>query len=335
MLKSLLRGAFALVKWSLCGVGAIALLLTAMVASPLQRPPELQSISKSRGTVDLSTLPAIERFQARDGTALGFRHYAAGAPSSGRGAIVIHGSAGSSAGSIHALSMALAAHGVETWAVDIRGHGTSGTRGDIGYVGQLEDDLADFVADIRKTSPPLPLTLLGHSAGGGFALRVAGSPIQNLFERTVLIAPYLGHDAPTNWPNSGGWANADTPRIIGLMALRAIGISCCEALPVLAYAVPPNSEKNLVPTYTDRLMRNFATRDYRSDLAAAKRPITIFSGAEDELMIADKYADAAHAVAPSVDVKLIEGLNHIGIVSAPKAVTAIAEDVATRRQAGS
>jgi hypothetical protein len=90
-----------------------------------------------------------------------------------------------------------------------------------------------------------------------------------------------------------------------------------------------------VPTYSDRLMRNFATRNYRSDLAAAKRPITIFSGAEDELMIADKYAETAHAVAPSVDVKLIEGLDHIGIVSAPKAVSAIAEDVATRTQAGS
>ena len=50
--------------------------------------------------------------------------------------------------------------------------------------------------------PSAPLTLIGHSAGGGFALRVAGSPIQNLFERTILLAPYLGYDAPTNKPNS-------------------------------------------------------------------------------------------------------------------------------------
>ena len=74
---------------------------------------------------------------------------------------------------------------------------------------------------VRKTAPTAPLTLVGHSSGGGFALRVAGSPIQNLFERTVLLAPYLGYDAPTTRPNSGGWANADIPRIIGLMALRA------------------------------------------------------------------------------------------------------------------
>ena len=142
--------------------------------------------------------------------------------------------------------------------MDIRGHGASGTRGDIAYVGQLEDDLADFVAEIRKINPAAPLTLIGHSAGGGFALRVAGSPIQNLFARTVLLAPYLGYTAPTNQPNSGGWASADIPRIIALMVLRGIGIDCCEALPTLAFAVPPNSAQSLVPTYTDRLMRNFA-----------------------------------------------------------------------------
>ena len=45
-------------------------------------------------------------------------------------------------------------------------------------------------------------------------------------------------------------------------------------------------------------------------------------------MLADKYADAVHAIAPSVDVKLIDGINHMGIVSAPKAVSEVADDVA-------
>ena len=289
-----------------------------------------------RGTVDMSSLPVAERFQARDGSALGFRHYPLAGASTGRAAIVVHGSSGSSGGTIHALSAALAARGVETWAVDIRGHGTSGTRGDIGYVGQLEDDLSDFVAVIRKTAPTAPLTLVGHSSGGGFALRVAASPIQQLFERTVLLAPYLGYDAPTSRPNSGGWANADIPRIVGLLALRKAGITCCEALPVLAFAVPPNSEKNLVATYTDRLMRNFAVNgDFRRDLANAAGPLTIISGADDELMFADKYAEAVRGARTPVDVKLIDGINHMGIVSVPRAVSAVADDVATRGSAGS
>jgi alpha-beta hydrolase superfamily lysophospholipase len=300
-----------------------------MIATPLIAPPELRSISAVRGTVDMSTLPAIERFQARDGTALGFRHYAAVGPSTGRAAVVVHGSSGSSGNTIHALSSALAQRGVESYAIDVRGHGVSGTRGDIGYIGQLEDDLADFVAEIRKDNAKAPLTLIGHSAGGGFALRVAGSKIQNLFVRTVLLAPYLGYNAPTNQPSSGGWANADTPRIIALMLLRSVGIVCCDALPVVAFAVPWNSAKALVPAYTERLRSNFGVhRDFRSDLAAATSPITIYSGVNDELMIAAGYVEAVRGVTPPVEVKLIEGVNHMAIVSAPGAVKTIAEDVA-------
>ncbi|MDA9434521.1 alpha/beta hydrolase [Bradyrhizobium sp. CCBAU 51627] len=331
MATRLLRGVLGLFKWGLCAVGAVALIFTALIATPLQRPPEMRSVSSSVKGVDMSTLPALERFQARDGTWLGYRHYAAGGAATRRGAIFIHGSSGSSGTINHALTAAMAAHGVETWALDIRGHGASGTRGDIGYVGQLEDDLVDFVAHVRKSAPDLPLTLVGHSAGAGFALRVAATPIiQDMFVRTVLVAPYLGYDAPTNRPHSGGWANADIPRFLGLTALRKIGIDCCSQLPVLAFAVPASSEAILTPTYSDRLMRNFATRGYRLDLPRVTHPMTIFGGTEDEMMISGKYAEAVQVIKPDVDVKLIEGVNHMGIVTNPKAVNAIAEDAATR-----
>ncbi|WFU73700.1 alpha/beta fold hydrolase [Bradyrhizobium sp. CB2312] len=327
----LLRGVLNGLKWVLCAVGGVALILAAMIATPLERPPELRSVSDSSKGIDWSTLPPLERFQARDGTWIGFRHYAPNGPATDRGAIFIHGSSGSSGTVNHALTHAIAARGVETWALDICGHGGSGTRGDIGYVGQLEDDLVDFVAHVRKSAPDLPLTLVGHSAGAGFSLRVAATPImQDMFVRTVLLAPYLGYDAPTNKPHSGGWANADVPRVLGLAALRKLGIDCCSQLTVLAFAVRPDFEKILVSTYSDRLMRNFATRGYRVDLPAATHPITIFGGAEDEMMISDKYAETVQAIKPSVDVKVLDGINHMGIVTNPKAISVIADDVATR-----
>ena len=39
-------------------------------------------------------------------------------------------------------------------------------------------------------------------------------------------------------------------------------------------------------------------------------------------MLADKYAEAVRGIAPAVEVKLIDGVNHMGIVSDPKAVSA-------------
>ena len=227
----------------------------------------------ARGTVDLTSLPAIERFQARDGTWLGFRHYARErARRRAACAIVVHGSSGSSGGTIHALSQALAARGVETFAVDIRGHGASGTRGDIGYVGQLEDDLADFVAVVRKTAPTAPLTLVGHSSGGGFALRVAARR-----SRTCSSAPCCSRpiSATTRRPrgrNSGGWANADIPRIIGAggAAQRSASTAAtrCRCSPSRCRRI---RRRFLTATYTDRLMRNFAVRDYRARSSPRRR----------------------------------------------------------------
>jgi alpha-beta hydrolase superfamily lysophospholipase len=333
LLKWLFWFPLSLVQWALCIVGAAALILVAMIATPVPPIPELRSVSETAKAVDRSTMPALDHFAARDGTTLTYRHYPARGPSAGPIAILVHGSSGSSP-SVHGLADALAAHGVETFAPDIRGHGGSGTRGDIGHLGQLEDDMADLVALVRKTNPDAPITLLGHSAGGGFALRVASSPIQNLFARTVLLAPYLGYDAPTNRPNSGDWASPDIPRILALAALRTVGINWCDSLPVLGFAVPPNMESILVSAYSFRLMRNFATRGYKADFAATTRPVSLIAGADDELMLSGKYADAVHEVAPKVDVKLIDGVNHMSLLSDPKAVSAIAEDVAKRGMAG-
>jgi alpha-beta hydrolase superfamily lysophospholipase len=306
-------------------IGLAALLLAGMIASPVRRPPELMSVSKTAGAVDRSTMPGLDRFHARDGTELAYRHYPARSPATGQIAIVVHGSSGSSV-AVHALADALAKRGVETYAPDMRGHGGSGTRGDIVYLGQLEDDFSDFVGEIRKVHPVAPLTLLGHSSGGGFALRIAGSPIQNLFVRTVLLSPYLGYDAPSSRQNAGGWASPDLPRFFGLSMLRRLGIVCCESLPTIAFAVGPNTSAILAATYSYRLMRNFgATRDYREDLAAATKPVAVFAGAADELMFPDKYSEA---VGPRATVRLIDGVNHMGILSDPTAVSAIADDVA-------
>jgi alpha-beta hydrolase superfamily lysophospholipase len=175
-------------RWALTIVGLAAVALGVMLATPLKGVPVLESISRTDRAVDRSDLPAVNRFQARDGTTLGYRHYPAHQPAVPRAAVLVHGSSGSSI-AVHALAKALAAVGVETFAPDIRGHGVSGTRGDIGYLGQLQDDIADFVSEIRKTRPDVPLTLLGHSAGGGFVLRVIASQVGAQFERAIMIAP--------------------------------------------------------------------------------------------------------------------------------------------------
>ena len=103
MSKSLIRGCFRTLKGLFCLCGAIAVLFTTLLATPLASLPELRSISVTARAVDRSTMPRFELFQARDGTELAYRHYPAGAAAVDRVAVLVHGSSGSSA-SVHALA---------------------------------------------------------------------------------------------------------------------------------------------------------------------------------------------------------------------------------------
>ncbi len=58
--------------------------------------------------------------------------------------------------------------------LDLRGHGW-GRSGDLDYVDQLEHDLADLIELLAQQGLAKRGIVLGFSAGGGFALRFAGS----------------------------------------------------------------------------------------------------------------------------------------------------------------
>lgn len=318
------------VRWLFAAIGVVALVLAAMIAVPVTRPAALPFIADAVRDADKQDIPPLRTFRARDGSHLSYRHYAANAQSTGRVAVLIHGSSGSSL-AMHPLAKALAARGVESFVPDIRGHGASGTLGDIGYIGQLDDDMADLVAHIRASGVSTPLTLVGHSSGGGFALRVAGSANQKLFVRTVLLSPMLGITSPSTRENAGGWASPSIPRIIGLIILRNAGLICCEGLPVVAFATPEKLQNVLTSQYSFRLLVNFgARRDYQANLNDVKGPLTLIAGANDELMFADKYAEAVKGTAAKIDIRILNGANHMDVVSSARFTDVVAQDVATR-----
>jgi pimeloyl-ACP methyl ester carboxylesterase len=312
--------------WPLALVGVAALALGAMLAAPLTAPPALASVHAGAMAIGEEGKPELSRFQARDGTWLAYRLYPANGPAD-RLAILAHGSSASS-DEMKAVAKSLAANGVAVAAIDVRGHGASGSRGDIAYIGQLDDDLADLVAHLRESFPAARLMLVGHSSGGGFALRVAASPLGAAFDKFVLLAPYLGYRAPTNRPSEGAgrWAEPDMPRILALAALRRLGVDWAEGLPVVAFAVKPEAAKFVTPRYSFRLLANYGPpADWQGALRSAAGRIDLIAGENDELMDASAYRSA---VAPlGVSVTLLPGVDHVGIVCAPEALAAVVASV--------
>ena len=318
---------FSAFCWLLAAIGLVAIVLVALLAVPVSRPPELPSIRAGAVAIDQSGLPSLSYFHARDGTSLAYRLYPAVDGNTQKIAIVIHGSAGHSTG-VNQIAKRLAAGNYMTVAPDIRGHGASGTRGDIGYLGQLDNDLQDFLAEMRHEHRDAHFSLLGFSAGGGFALRVAAGKLAADFDRLVLLSPYLGYDAPSSRTSKGSaqWADADIPRIIALLMLRRLHFRCCEALPVIAFALRPGAEKLVTTRYSFRLLANFGPPP---DLSAAfrrlKMPTTIIAGADDELMLSDKYSDIVSGIEPAIPVKIVPGLGHMDMLHAPAAIDAISD----------
>jgi pimeloyl-ACP methyl ester carboxylesterase len=226
---------------------------------------------------------------------------------------------------VHGFAKALQVAGITVYAPDTRGHGGSGRNGDIDYVGQLEDDLADLLSATPSPAAGGKRVLIGHSSGGGFVLRVAGGPIGERFDGYLLIAPFLRHDAPTTRPGTGGWAAPSVPRILGLAVLSQLGLHWFEGLPVISFAVAP---QDLNPTrtasYSFRLWVNFAPhRDWQADLRGIRRPAMVLVGANDELFVADRFRPAIQTERSDIPVEVLPGLDHMGPMITPQGRAAV------------
>lgn len=307
------------------GVAVVSVLLAlAVVFGAPQQPPPMESINASFRSVDFSDLAQPQHYTARDGARLAFRDYASTTSPAKGSAVLIHGSSASSS-SLHILAKGLAQTGYTIYALDIRGHGESGPKGQITYIGQLEDDVEDFLEAVQ---PAGPKTLVGFSSGGGFALRFAASSRQELFDQYVLLAPFIHRDAPTYRPGSGGWVATGVPRIIALTVLNRFGITRFNTLPVLAFALTTEAQQFLTPTYSYALATNFrAHDDYRADIGAAEQPLDILVGQDDEVLHADQFSAMFEEARRPVPVTLLPGIGHIDITLQPAAIQAITETV--------
>ena len=309
--------------WLLIGFIIIicAGIAVAIALSSPKSPPIMESIAVPFRSMNFSKLPPLSRYSARDGAQLAYRVYPA--PHSKQTVVLIHGSSGSSRG-MHVLAGYLQGQGIEVYAPDMRGHGESGSKGDIAYVGQLEDDLEDFVNHVLKGKQDV--ILVGFSAGGGFALRFAGSNRQKLFAHYVLLAPFLRYDAPTTRPNNSEWANASVPRIIGLSLLGPIGKKWLGHLPVLAFAIDPKTVQYQTATYSYRLWSNFGPHyNYKADMKAAKQPITVLVGKDDELFYPQKYLPVFAGSQPHAEIIIVPDVGHITLTTERAGVSAIAK----------
>ncbi|MBV9618242.1 MAG: alpha/beta fold hydrolase [Verrucomicrobia bacterium] len=286
--------------------------------------PPMASVNDPFKSVDFSDLPALQHYTAEDGTALAYRVYNPTGATPLGSVVLIHGSAGGGS-SMHVLAKGLANAGYAAYAPDIRGHGASGTKGKIKYIGQLEDDLDSFV---RTVSPPNPITLAGFSSGGGFVLRFAGSPRQDEFKSYLLLSPYLNEKAPNIRPSSGGWVDVGIPRIITLSILNQFGVRIFNDLPVIRFALRDEEKSLLTPEYSFALATNFGPqRDYEANIRAVHQPCAVLAGKDDESFVTENLEGIFRKQGKDWPVTLLPGIGHIALTLDPRAINAAIDTV--------
>jgi len=311
------------VIWIFVGIVFVAavILAAAIGLSGPKAPAGVASLAAPFRTMDFKTLPPASFYTARDGVKLAFRAYPAAEAK--QAVVLIHGSTASST-SMHAMAEHLRQNNMDVYALDIRGHGDSSRRGDIDYVGQLEDDLEDFMTQFF--SGRKDVTLVGFSAGGGFVLRFAAGDRQGLFGRYVALAPFLRYDAPTTRPGNNQHAKASVPRIAAISFLGAAGQKYFGHLPVVAFGVSPDLAKYLTPTYSYRLWTNFSLhQNYKADLRAIKQHTAFVVGENDELFYPQKYLTVLADVQPHAEIRIVPEVGHTTLTTDPAGMEAIAD----------
>ena len=265
---------------------------------------------------DYSTLPQLQSFAARDGKQLTYRHYPA---QSDKVLILVHGSGWHSQYFLPLAEFISSAGLAQVYTPDLRGHGPAPERrGDVDYINQLEDDLADLIAIIRKDNPNAMLIVGGHSSGGGLVIRFAGSQYGEQADAYVLLSPYLKYNAPTIRPNSGGWAHVYTGRPAGLSMLNTMGIHWFDHLTVIEFNMPEQARDGTETlSYSHRLNTAYAPRNYKKDLRAITQPLLVVAGTADDSFIAEQFEPVISQYT-TVQVKLLPDLTHMGVVVHPE-----------------
>lgn len=262
-------------------------------------------------------------YRARDGADLALRHFPADEATAPL-AVIVHGSGWHGAAYVPIAEHLSTQCGYEVLLPDLRGHGVAPqTRGDVGYIGPLEDDLADLIAAYRQSGQPV--YMIGHSSGGGLVVRFAGGEHGGLLNKAVLLSPFLKHDAPTMRNNAGGWSHVLVRRIIGLTMLNKVGVRVLNGLTVIQFRFPQEvldgpQGMTATPQYSYRLNTSFAPRgDYLADIAKLP-PFLLLAGAEDEAFDAAKFQPVMSAANERGTYEILPGIGHLDIIGEKSAL---------------
>lgn len=260
---------------------------------------------------DYSEIPDLVKYQARDHAKLAYRYY----PSSSNNLLIILHGSGYHSRYLYKLAKNISHHHIaQVVTPDLRGHGPQALkRDDVDYIGQLDDDLDDFVKFCIATYRPKKIFITGHSSGGGLALRLMGNQTRHQADGYILLAPYFAHDAPTTNQKSH-WAQPALFKVIFAHMLNGFGLHWLDHAVTIEFNLPQKyRDGSETLAYTHALITSLSPSDYEKDLKNTTKKTLVLIGENDEAMNASEYRKVLSQNS-SIELTILPRVNHMGIV---------------------
>lgn len=268
---------------------------------------------------------------ARDGSSLFVRKVGV---DSERVIIFLHGIASTHQAVFKTATELHEATGAQILIPDLRGHGDSGgTKFDVAYIGQYEDDLEDLILSLKEQQAESSnkiykqIVIGGHSMGGGITMRYALKENKPEVDAYLLFAPNFGegptqreatydeeHNAPIHF---------NTARMIGLLMLNTIGIDHLDSLPIMYFNFPPQMK-----SYSYRSILSaqpIRPNTTEKALLQIQVPLLVVIGSQDEVFLASAYPSYIKSNSALGETILVENADHMGILLNEEAINEVSK----------
>ena len=226
--------------------------------------------------------------------------------------------------------------------INWRGHGGSeGRLGTVDYIGQLEDDLADFITHYQQVCDQ-PLILAGHSAGAVICLRYIDKYGCNNIDGVSFISPAINGPLETvrykhtsaKWQYQISYFRAAKPAITPpahaltyAPSLKTLPFIVAKLLPFMRHkpilSFPANERmarlEGRVLHYSYNLMLSCDINNYPSAFNKISVPVLLLCGKHDEVVHPNLLETIYHwHLKPTLNKKIVElkKVNHIQVVTA-------------------
>ena len=267
-------------------------------------------------------IPDAESYETRDKKKGYFRHYQA---ESNKVLILLHGVSEDGKYLFRLAQHLTSINLAQVYTPDLRGYGSNAERrGDVDYIGQIEDDLADLIHFVKEKHENASIILGGHSLGGGSVLCFAGSQYAKLVDAYLFLAPYIHPNAPMiRKSDDGGNSNVSLAKLIFLSLLEKIKIRSFHHRNVLTVNKPAeiqHGSETLALSF--RLVMSRIPQKYQEYIKSLSKPVLVLVGENDELFYPEKFEPVFSQNGKTKTV-VIPRYNHDGILFGDEALTEV------------